>query len=133
MKKRSVLTALALPAELKEALEPHVACLQSGEHVRHVARASGVKYHTEFQGWVVQVYRDQKLRRVLLCNDKPLAAYVAAASLLDDRVLHAAPAWVQEVASVPGAAQRWLASVDLSRLPPPRPEGIGRAKKRPLV
>ena len=31
------------------------------------------------------------------------------------------------------AAQRWLASVDLSRLPPPRPEGIGRAKKRPLT
>ena len=127
-KKRCAATADMLPSVLRDALAPHVRDLTVGTRYRHVSLASGPNYRTGFHGWVVQLYKDKKLRRVLLCNDKVLAVHVAAAALLDAAVVDDAVAWVSTVVNEE-AAVRWLASVDLTRRPPARATNIGRIKR----
>lgn len=127
-KKRCNITAV--PPLVREALAQHVHRLRgSCGRFRHVARASGKHYHTQFNGWVVQIYRDKKVQRVILVDDVEVAAYVAAAALIDPCVLADAPSWLVRMSSDPDEAHRWIQTVDIGALPPPRPDGVGRPRK----
>lgn len=98
----------SVPTSLRDALRPMVDALRQEGRVdeltgeprfKHVGHQSGAGPKDKFWGWQVQIHKHGALRRVGLAHEAEVAALLAAAALVDERLL------------VHGNASKWISTM----------------------